>query len=244
MDLRLVNYQDYGHPGYLDGRYFNIVLKHPSVLFEPIIIKINDTYAIAKNYPLLINFTRNPIIYCRIIIEVEIENKLVGRHSNLLIVDNINKIMYRFEPTMNVIYNDVINSVLMDLFKSYVGYKYQELPLHPQNHDKFNGYCVAYVIMYAYFSIVGYSVNINNIGDIILFSKAIKKLYGKLPTEGADIEFGYRGFAPIATGILGGALVGGLIGGVAGGAGGALVGAGLGGLTGGLVGGAVVGGYR
>lgn len=238
MDSRLLEYKRLIKLHYLDGRYFNLVFgNYPGLIRQPLIINqsikdgIYHTY-ITEDTSFLSKNSNIGVQIARIIIEVDNNNRLISRHSNGLIINHINKEIFRFDPINSN--NDRINIILMgELAKHYPGYKYEELDTHPQV-NLFDGLCVSYVIKFVYFYLLGRPVVFEGDYDIYQFASVIMQLYGPLPKEGADIEFGPYYHNP-AIPILGGAAIGGLAGGLIAGppglVGGALAGGAIGALA-------------
>ena len=141
----------------------------------------------------------------------QVEAKIISKHSNLLIIDNINKRIQRFEPLDNNNYSPYINQALMKLLEpAYSGYTYNELSVHPQKDNI--KLCIAYVIKFVYFNHHEGVVSFEGNYDIYQFGKAIVKLYGLLDERNKDVEFGYGyGYNPyrdVALGATGAGLIG------------------------------------
>ena len=248
-DINLPNYKYYPPTNscYLDGRYFNKVFaKYPGLITKPLHITIlphnngNIEYTnqmkqgkINDQYPGLL----------RVVI-----NSPGSRHSNLLILDYQNKKIYRYDPhgTSSPYYQD-INQIIKKYLGMYLNFELVDInipvadPGNPvcTSQGIMNGFCVAYVIKFAYNWL---NQNQYDPSDILKFARIIEHLYGPLPENKADIEYGLFGGSPAGydnrsdRGGLNpqGALIGGL-GGAA--IGGLLTGSGTGVLIGGLGGG-------
>ena len=237
LDRKLLNYENIGPPLYLDGRYFNIVVgRSPYVSTKAIVIKITHS-GITSNIDQVDIYIEERAMMYRIIIEVyDNYNKLMTRHSNLLIFDNENRNVSRFEPLIVNQYNDVIDTYLIDQLSARTPmHQYLVIDAHPQPTENL-GLCVAYVLKYAYFSILGQLPEFKGESDIVKFALTVHSLYkSQLQRRGGrpDIEFG---LSSAGQGALLGGLGGAAIGGLAGGAGGALLGLGLGATTGAVIG--------
>lgn len=158
-------------------------------------------------------------MYARVIIEVIEGSMVLSRHSNLLIIDYKNKSVLHFEPGSEYIKNsasteeDVKNSasiaedvkkVISGMFEDWdgVGMKVETHTMTLNGSGKRNrtnrlpkieilgGYCMAYVLKYAYFHKLGEPNTESSLADIRKFSRAVETIYGPLSKEGADIEFG------------------------------------------------------
>lgn len=147
-------------------------------------------------------------------------------HNNLVIIDDLEKEIIRYEPFYEDVNIDDSIKQFIYLFLDrnvYRDYKYTEIY---GNHN--DTQCVARCIMYALEYISQEELNSN----IEQCCSIIEHVYGELEGEPV-IEYGRRG-------VLGGALVGGLggalIGGAIAGPVGAVAGFALGGLAGGAVG--------
>jgi hypothetical protein len=216
---------------YLDGRYFNLVFaNYEGLIRKPLEIHINYTVSKDGFYYYIdgeLVKTDKPALV-RVIIKTP-----NSRHSNLLIINFDKKIIYRFEPCKND-YNEIINNAIIDFFKSsdfFKGYQINQivndnLVEKNENCDQ-SGFCVAYVIKYAY----DYIHNNKKFdpSNIMKFAKKIESSY-ILPPGNVDEEYGMfdNPWGPTLVGGFGGAAIGAL----AAGPGGALVGGALGGLGG------------
>lgn len=242
LDPRLLEYKTKADPIYLDGRYFNVILGRSSeVSTKPIVIKIKHSGTTSNLEQVYVDITR-PIMLFRVIIEVYEQinvrgvpkDRIYTRHSNLLIFDNTNNIITRFEPLVENIYNPNIDDVIIDHFSyGLPQHQYVNLDVHPQKPHNM-GLCVAYVIKFAYFYLMRQPVEFDdNESDIIRFALYVDKLYSNRLVGKPDIEFGNN---PVLGGAALGGLSGGLIGGIAGGPAGALAGLGIGALGGATIG--------
>lgn len=221
---------------YLDGRYFNMVFrKYPGLIKEPLnIIFYQEGDGIKhteymKDTPI---DNRYPGIL-RVII-----NTPTNRHSNLVIINYQEGKIYRFEPLgSKAPFFKEVNKIIERYLSMYMDFEL--FILEDQVYDEKNplcenddgGFCVAYVIKYAYDYLNG---RLFDPSDILRFAANIQDYYGPLPEVGKDIEYGMFGGKGrnVIIGSLGGALVGGAL---TGRGGGALVGGLGGGLIGGLV---------
>ena len=221
---------------YLDGRYFNKVLyKYPGLIKEPLNIYIykdkNTDELRYDNYMKSTELDNNYPGLLRVIL-----NTPESRHCSLLIIDYDNEKIYRFDPFgRKSPYFDLVNQIIENYLNMYLDFELLviENPVYDEKNpkcDKDNGgFCVAYVIKYAYDFLNRKKFNSN---EILKFASMIENTYGPLPNLGKDVEYGMfdnkQGRNTLVGG-LGGALLGGAI---TGSVGGAL----LGGLGGGLIG--------
>lgn len=249
MKFALENYKSYNLPYYLDGRYFNKVLKneqYDSFIETPLIIQIKETKNNIESpiIPITNIEIFEDVLYpsiFRLIIEEIKNNQIISRHSNLIIINHLNNHITRFEPIKSYKYNDIINNYLFNIFnRKYIIYLDKR---HPQNNN--DNYCNAYVLKYAYFYIkrlpIYFEKNKNSEiicsdDDIQKFTHSVKYLYGPLDynIDGPpDIEFGLN---PTQQGVLIGGLGGAALGGIVGGGSGLILGGLLGASTGALIG--------
>lgn len=242
LDSRILNYKENSPPLFLDGRFFNLVLgRSEDVSTKPIIVKIKTSGTSTNLGSIYVDISR-PIVIFRIIVELyeqvvmngTYKDNIYARHSNLLIIDNVNRSMTRFEPLQVNKYTGNINAALMEHFKYQLPqHTYAEYDIHPQHLDNV-GLCVAYVIKFAYFYILNKQIQFDDESDIIRFSLYINKLYSKQLRGQPDIEYG--GMNPVLGGAAVGGLTGGLVGGLVAGPTGAVLGLGLGALGGAAIG--------
>lgn len=237
----LDNYKHY-HPTkscYLDGRYFNKVFaNYPGLISKPLHITIVPN-------------ADNNIEYTNQMKQVKINDQYPGlmrviinapgsRHSNLLILDYANRKVYRYDPhgTSSPYYNE-INQIIKKYLNMYFDFEIIDVnqpvadPGNPicTAQGIMNGFCVAYVIKFAYDWLLQRHYDPS---DILRFSKAVETLYGPLSDNKSDMEYGLFGNNGGGQLNTKGALIGGL-GGAA--VGGLLMGSGTGMLIGGLGGG-------
>jgi len=157
-----------------------------------------------------------------------------SKHSNLLIIDYENEKIYRYDPCgRKTKYNDQVNKLIKDYFKNYLDFDLYsfDYPIYDVKNSKckHSGYCVAYIIKFAYDIINNKGVDLS---DIRKFANLVETKFGPLPYAGRDIEYGIMGDTKgrnALIGGLGGALIGGA---VTGQASGALLGGAVGGLGG------------
>ncbi len=230
---------------YLDGRYFNKAFnKYLGLIQEPLHIFITrdkktgelryEEYmretAINNKYPGLL----------RVII-----NTPEGRHSSLVIIDYAGAKIFRFDPYGRLSpYFNQVNTIIERYMDRYIDFDMYVIdnPPYGQKYDEKNptcevagtpgGFCVAYVIKYAYDYLNHRDYDPS---EILKFVSAVERTYGVLPEEGKDVEYGLFGNPNpnqgrnVGIGILGGSLLGGVL---TGSPAGILVGAGIGGLIG------------
>lgn len=218
---------------HLDGRYFNEVFaSYPGLIKNPLEIYIIDTpngvkqginldkSRINTNYPGLL----------RVIITTN-----DSRHSNLLILDYQGKKIFRYDPYgKSHKYYQKVNEMIKDYLGFFMDFTLIDInePVIPQEKTEGcerSGFCVGYVIKFAYDYLNKRKYDPN---DIRKFAKAIENNYKLDNSLPKDIEYGFMddsGNRNLLLGAVGGGLVGGL---ATGSVGGALGGAALGGLLG------------
>jgi len=225
---------------FTDGRYFNKVFKSyegliPTPLNINLLIDNNTGKVSYQAYMNPHELNKDQPGQLRIII-----NTPNSRHSNLLILDYRNNKVYRFEPyNTRSVYHDYINQIIQEYLGKYMDFELYELDNPLKGKAEVNGacidagfksgFCVAYIIRYAYDYLTGQKYDPTNIRK---FSTLLENKYKGLDPRYADIEYGLFGddaTSGILLGSLGGAAVGGLI---TQSPGGVLGGAALGGLLG------------
>jgi hypothetical protein len=233
---------------YMDGRYFNLVFaNYPGLIQNPLIIQINSDDQIGKvklgAYMAQNEPNNNDINLIRVIIEnitpdftnVTPSKKMVGRHSNLLMVNNLKKRIYWFQPGDHI-HQQKIQKILLKYLSKYYP-QYLLVPMDPMSISdqtpgcQTSGFCVAYVIKYTYDILKGVEPRYENIRR---FVSKIENTYGKLDPTNADVEYGLFGDDNKLGGTLLGGLGGAAIGTVV--TGGSPTGAITGGLLGGTAG--------
>jgi len=159
-----------------------------------------------------------------------------GRHSSLLIIDYKNAKIFRFDPYgRNSPYFDQVNAVIekyLDTFLNFQLYIIDDMV--PQVYNPrcdVSGYCLAFVIKYAYDYLNRRPFDGS---EIMKFSNLVEQMYGPLPVEGKDVEYGLFGNdnpdqgRNVAVGVIGGSALGLALGGptglLVGGIGGGLIG--------------------
>lgn len=238
---------------YLDGRYFNEVLKeYPGLSPNPIVLRISERecrmtegegweqeFELKELTAGPVNVKLNPQFpdLVRVIIEVDqVQNGSVAgsvrtRHSNLLIVDPRDKRCYRFEPLQSHKYFQQVNDAL-ELFVSVSlpDYQFVSMEQHPQMVEDDRkcagkGMCIAYVLLMACLFVGEQPLKISDDPQhIYRFAGAVEHMYQVEQGGYEDIEYGWAS-------TLGGAAIGTIL---TGGLGGLLVGA----LAGSALGGA------
>ncbi len=171
---------------YLDGRYFNLLLKnYPGLIQEPLYITIynRDTEKVnVKFQPQEIN--KNFYGLLRLIIDTPEE-----KHCNLLIFDYSTSKIYRFDPFRSKYYEKV-NTIIE---KAFPDYKVENIAAPVENIENpdcnVSGFCTAYALLYAYAFLNGKEFNPDNIRRFIT---KVENLYGPLPKGGEEIEYGPR----------------------------------------------------
>ncbi len=227
----LDNYHSYSETSscYLDGRYFNKVFhKYPGLILEPmeIFVKMDKRSKEIKTNASMAraSFHDKYIGLLRVVI-----NTKQTRHSSLVLIDFADKKIWRFDPLgRESPYFDLTNRVIEDYLDNFMDFDMYVIGNEPYDTknpscDK-SGFCVAYIIKFAYDYLNGRPFDPT---DIRKFAAMIEHKYGPLPEHGKDIEYGRDG--PQPGNVLLGGLAGGAIGGLVTGSPGGLL---LGGLAG------------
>ena len=225
---------------YLDGRYFyKVFARYPGILPHPLHLSIrsNDKLYISMKQS---NVNTEYPGLLRLVIETS-----TSRHSNLLILDYNNGIVYRFEPLgKDSEYFNEINSMVENYLNFFFDMKLEVIDidlrtvLDEKNEScirrgEKSGFCTAYIIMYAYAYLHGQDFDPSN---VLKFAHKIEETYGSLPKHGEEKEYGLltgddnqNQLRNVLIGAGSGALIGGVAAGgkgaLAGGLGGALIGA-------------------
>ena len=153
--MSLLDYKKNMYPYSLDGRYFVKVLsneRYPSLVTTPLTISVDPLkMKVNSNSSAKINIVSDNLYpsLLRLILVLDNGSEEISKHSNLLILNNKNNTILRFDP-MDHPYQDIINKHIKFLFP---GYTFIMDPRHPQHKDSIDNYCVAYVIKYAYYYI-------------------------------------------------------------------------------------------
>ncbi|SNW62684.1 Hypothetical protein ORPV_780 [Orpheovirus IHUMI-LCC2] len=209
---------------YLDGRYFNEVLKwYDGLISEPILlnIEIDEDDTEINLHANIQDPKNNTILLGRIIINTLIMDAQ-HRHSNLILIDKENKEIWLLEPNE---YKDIVNDDIRKIIREQIGNLLPSFSLNVisnsiSEEDNLpsqcmqGGYCNAYIIKYAldYLSEKEYDPS-----DIKKFVAWVENNYDLPPGE-PDVEFqGYyyadNSGADFALGALTGVALGGLLGG-------------------------------
>jgi hypothetical protein len=239
---------------YLDGRYFNLVLKeYEGKVEDPVVFRVERVpeFINSKGFPrnaivrevsapISINLSDKAPDFLRLVIEVmNADGGLKTRHSNLLIlipnipdhiVEEYKGTAYRFEPLNEPEFYHDINDAL-EKYLGTIGYDLKIVDSHPQGLGEDRGMCMAYVLKYAVMYVTGNERKFyEDTSDIRRFAGAVEDNY-VLPKGTPDKEFG------AGTGAFIGGVSGGLVGCLAGPVGcvaGAAFGAGGGAVVGAL----------
>ncbi len=182
---------------YLDGRYFNIVLKnYPGLIEEPMYVVIKNVKS--YNTKLLrekvyLHFqpkTFNRDIYGLLRLIIDTPN---GRHCNLLILDYSGRKIYRFEPLGKFEpYYEKVNDLIEDVFPDFeiepIDFSIEDQVLDEKNPAcKTSGFCTAYSLLYAYSFINQKDFNPD---EIRKFVGKVETVYGPLSKGEEEIEYG------------------------------------------------------
>lgn len=222
---------------FLDARYWDLVFKRYPGLRPTLYLEIKDkkqrgARKHGEEKVFRFHTEQKPITNTNLpgIARLSIKINNVS-HSNVLIFDYQNKILYRLEPLGNVPgnYFNEINNFLEEMADGYelININLTTIPEVNNNCEK-SGYCVAYAILYAYSFLTQTPFDPDHIRK---FARHIEKRYGKISGP-PEVEYGLFTGPNSNTGqnaLLGG-LTGGLIGTAVAGPTGLLVG-GLGGAA-------------
>jgi hypothetical protein len=227
---------------YLDGRYFNKVFAdYPGLLENPMHLDITVNRLTQRGR------TEEKASFSVRLMESDIDESMPGllrlvihthhrgrssKHSNLLILDYQNGIIYRFEPLgENAPYFNEINNIVHTYLNQFLNFDFEVVDfkvdeeLDEQNPDctargDKSGYCIAYIIKFAYDYLNGFEFEPANIRR---FVTKIERTYGKLKEGNPDIEYGpddgpsrgQKQAIGAGAGLLGGALLAGPVGALA-----------------------------
>jgi hypothetical protein len=198
---------------YLDGSYFNKVFaRYPGLLKNPLYIDLPMRKGRQELFIEMeeTNINESMPGLLRVIIESD-----HTRHSNLLIIDWNNRVVHRFEPLgEDGPYYHEVNYLIKTYLQQFFDIKLSVIPASiDEINDEKNpncrksGYCVAYIIQYAYAFFNGLEFRPENIRK---FAKRIEERYGPVLGE-RDVEFqGLSRGEKQAVGGLGGAGIGAL----------------------------------
>ena len=186
---------------YLDGRYFNLVFQnYPGLLPHHLHIDISETHVKTPNRNEIVDNSKvfmgdnrmDPNFNGLLRVVIHTPETM---HSNLLIIDYENRKIYRFEPLGKEgphyeKVTDLIAKNLSHILPFDIEVLDVRIPFDEQNEKcEKSGYCVAYIILYAYAYLKQTTFNPAHIRK---FAKLIETKYGPLPKEGAQIEYGPR----------------------------------------------------
>lgn len=213
----------------LDGRYFwKVLAPYSGLIKSDMYIRINDLNMgdrvsnamggdshknghdeivispIAFDYPELVSNMCASLKIIKLIVDISDDpsDNNGSVHSNLIVVDDDKKMIYRFEPMYEIRYTDRINKVLEDYFKGLLPeYKFEMLQEHPQlpitETCPRKGMCAAYTLKRAMMFILDIDQALNRDPAreeelILRFAEAIKEEYGELDRDfdDSDDEYG------------------------------------------------------
>ena len=220
---------------YLPGNYFyKVFARYPGLLTHPLYIRI---LADKKREGLrkYVDMRQSNVVNTQIpgLLRVVIDTG-VSKHSNLLILDYQNGIVYRFEPLGRAgPYFAEINEVIEDYLNAFFNFDLEVIDVEIDDiHDEKNplcrksGYCAAYSILYGYSFLNQKPFSPTHIRRFV--SKIIQT-YGTIPVEQHEVEMANPDTGRnVAIGAVAGGALGGLAFGVPGLIGGSLLGAGTG----------------
>lgn len=211
----------------LDGAYFNRVFSnYPGLLKNPLNIRLRKGRNGVRRYAHMAENSINRDYPGLLRVNIEANN---FRHSNLLILDYENGIAHRFEPLgKNAPYFQEVTDAIDDYLNAFFDFEIEVIDTdfcNDKNEKCDNsGFCVAYVIMYAYCYLN--NRDCSTCPDIRRFAAKIEQTYGKIPEHEQEIQYG-----DTATGALLGGGLGLVAAGPVGLVGGALLGGGIGSLS-------------
>lgn len=167
---------------WLDGRYIDSVLDgYSGYARKYMTIDIAKDETADVDGPRKFDLDSDHIELVRIRITIDVDDEIL-RHSNLLIIDNKRREVYRFEPMMDHHYNDILDEVIKRYAKDIVPqYQYMEMSQHPETYENtcaHQGLCVAYVIMVGVLFALDMTENVTFTDDgIKRFVSAVKDQY-------------------------------------------------------------------
>ena len=207
----------------LDGAYFNRVFAdYPGLLKNPLNIRIRQGRHGVRRYAHMEQNQINTDYPGLLRVNIEANN---FRHSNLLILDYENGIAHRFEPLgRNAPHFQEVTDAIDDYLNAFFDFDIEVINADFANdkNEKCDnsGFCVAYVILYAYCYLN--NKDCSSCTEIRRFAAKIEQVYGKIPVNEQEVQYGDIGLNTAA-----GAVVGGIIAGPIGIIGGGLTGAAL-----------------
>lgn len=198
---------------YLDGRYFNIVLKelYPGIVEAPLAVSFHRTvagYEFQMNMKEAFVSAKYPS-FIRVVIQ---STKM--RHSALIMLDLSRKKGWYWNPrTYDV--DDSGKDLDVEIFQRISNFIRETLGVHMYQHElkvpntknldcDMSGYCNAYIIKFVLDWLVDASPEFNKIRS---FCTMIEEEYGHKLTGKEDIEFQF-GPGGLALGLGGGLLLG------------------------------------
>lgn len=222
---------------YLDGRYFNMVLKdYPGLIENPLYINMVDESHIQMAASLVLT---EHVGLLRVIVTASAKGGSMIpdiRHCMLVLLDHPNKKASIYDPDIhNPELHVVVVKNIIEYLQQFLDYEYIEIettnpPKEQLPHCDKSGVCNALVLLYAYKFINGKTFTAQDVLNVRKFMTAVEKNY-TLPTGVPDVEYDSRTQKQVL-GTVGGAALGVGIGAATGGLGGALILGGVGGLGG------------
>ena len=181
----------------LDGAYFNkIFSEYPGLLKNPLNIRIRKGRNGVRKYAHMEQNQINTDYPGLLRVNIEANN---FRHSNLLILDYENGIAHRFEPLgKNAPHFQEVNDAIDDYLNAFFDFdievidadfsKEMKCGLNEKNEKCDNsGFCVAYVILYAYCYLRNQPFPCT---EIRRFASKIEQTYGKIPVNEQEVQYG------------------------------------------------------
>lgn len=236
----LLNYAKYqpSKSCYLDGRYFNKVLKkYPGLMKNPLYIHIDENGV----YMQMVNtlYSQDHLGLLRVVITSK-----NMRHSMLVVFNHDTKEAWIYDPNRenSPKTHDLIIEHIIEYLSKILDYEYFDVQLPAPKKDnlkqcKQSGVCNALVLLQAYKLINGEEFTDYDIKNVRRFMTAVENSYSlpknTLPEPEYDLTSGQ--VIGTTTGAIGGAIIGGSVAGVPG----LLVGSAIGGLGGFAIGSAV-----
>ena len=183
---------------HIAGNYFNLVFAdYPGLLKNPLNIRIRKGRNGVRKYAHMEQNAINTDYPGLLRVNIEANN---FRHSNLLILDYENGIAHRFEPLgRNAPHFQEVTDAIDDYLNAFFDFDIEVIDADFSNEMKCGlneknekcdntGFCVAYVILYAYCYLQGRKDF--PCTDIRRFASMIEKTYGKIPEHEQEIFYG------------------------------------------------------
>ena len=175
---------------YIPSNYFNLVFAdYPGLLKNPLNIRIRQGRHGVRKYGHMEQNQINTDYPGLLRVNIEANN---FRHSNLLILDYENGIAHRFEPLgRNAPHFQEVTDAIDDYLNAFFDFDIEVINADFANdkNEKCDnsGFCVAYVILYAYCYLNNKECDCK---DIRRFAAKIEQTYGKIPVNEQEVQYG------------------------------------------------------